>query len=148
LLREARLDFSFSGLKTAVRLAAEEIAPLSAQDVADICASFEATVTEIVAHRAAAALARFRAELPQAEPRLVVAGGVAANRRIGDALREVAATAAAELIIPPPALCTDNGAMIAWAGAERLALGAVGGLAFAARPRWPLDTPDMAIDAA
>ena len=89
LLREARLDFSFSGLKTAVRLAAEEIAPLSAQDVADICASFEATVTEIVAHRAAAALARFRAELPQAEPRLVVAGGVAANRRIGDALREV-----------------------------------------------------------
>jgi N6-L-threonylcarbamoyladenine synthase len=148
LLREARLDFSFSGLKTAVRLAAEQIAPLSDQDVADICASFEATVTEIVARRAADALSRFRAELPDAAPRLVVAGGVAANRRIGAALREIAASAGAALIIPPPALCTDNGAMIAWAGAERLVLGAIDGLDFAARPRWPLDTRGMTIDAA
>jgi N6-L-threonylcarbamoyladenine synthase len=148
LLREARLDFSFSGLKTAVRLAAEDIAPLSETDVADICASFEATVTEIVATRARQALVRFRAELPGTAPLLVVAGGVAANKRIGTALRKVADESGTGLVIPPPGLCTDNGAMIAWAGAERLALGRQDGFDFAARPRWPLDTPGMAVDAA
>jgi N6-L-threonylcarbamoyladenine synthase len=148
LLREARLDFSFSGLKTAVRLAAEAIAPLTDQDVADICASFEATVSEIVGIRAGQALARFRSALPDAPMQLVVAGGVAANRRIGAALRLVAELADARLVIPPPVLCTDNGAMVAWAGAERLALGVSDSLDFAARPRWPLDTPGMAVNAA
>jgi N6-L-threonylcarbamoyladenine synthase len=148
LLREARLDFSFSGLKTAVRLAAEAIAPLSDQDVADLAASFQAAVTEIVAVRAGQALARLAAERPEVPARLVVAGGVAANRAIGAALRRAAETAGARLVIPPAALCTDNGAMVAWAGAERLALGAADGLDFAARPRWPLDAPGMAIDAA
>ena len=148
LLREARLDFSFSGLKTAVRLAAEEIAPLTDQDVADICAGFQAAVTEVVAVRAGQALERLKATLPMVPARLVVAGGVAANRSIGAALRHVAATAGAELVIPPPALCTDNAAMVAWAGAERLALGSTDALDFAARPRWPLDTPGMKRDAA
>jgi len=148
LLREERLDFSFSGLKTAVRLAAEQIAPLSDRDVADICASFQAAVTEIVAVRSEQALARFRIVLPDMAPQLVVAGGVAANRSIGAALRQVAEDSGAKLVIPPPALCTDNGAMVAWAGAERLALGATDGLDFAARPRWPLDTPGMKRDAA
>lgn len=148
LLREARLDFSFSGLKTAVRLAAESIAPLSDRDVADICASFQAAVTEVVAVRAGQALARLAAERPDAPPVLVVAGGVAANAAIGAALRQAADAAGARLVIPPPALCTDNGAMVAWAGAERLALGAADGFAFAARPRWPLDSTDMRVDAA
>jgi N6-L-threonylcarbamoyladenine synthase len=151
LLRENRLDFSFSGLKTAVRLAAEAIAPLTDRDVADICAGFQAAVTEIVAARAAQALRRLAAERPETPPQLVVAGGVAANRCIGAALRQVAAAAGARLVIPPPALCTDNGAMVAWAGAERLALGASDGLDFAARPRWPLDSPGMSagpVDAA
>jgi len=148
LLREDRLDFSFSGLKTAVRLAAEAIAPLTDQDVADICAGFQAAVTEIVAVRAGSALARFRAELPNAAPQLIVAGGVAANQAIGGALRQVAAATQTRLVIPPPALCTDNGAMVAWAGAERLALGSVDGLGVAARARWPLDEPGMAIHAA
>jgi N6-L-threonylcarbamoyladenine synthase len=148
LLREERLDFSFSGLKTAVRLAAEQIAPLSDRDVADICASFQAAVTEVVAVRARQALARFRAALPDMASQLVVAGGVAANRSIGAALRQVADDTRTKLVIPPPALCTDNGAMVAWAGAERLALGATDGLDFAARPRWPLDTPGMKRDAA
>ncbi|WP_417307454.1 tRNA (adenosine(37)-N6)-threonylcarbamoyltransferase complex transferase subunit TsaD [Devosia sp.] len=145
LLREARLDFSFSGLKTAVRQAAEQLAPLSDTDVADICASFQATVATIVATRARDALARFRAELPDATPRLVVAGGVAANRAIGATLRDAAASAGAELVIPPPRLCTDNGAMIAWAGAERLALGATDPSSFGAKARWPLDSADMPI---
>ena len=148
LLREARLDFSFSGLKTAVRLAAEEIAPLTDRDVADICASFQAAVAEIVATRAGQALARLRLELPDERPELVVAGGVAANRAIGAALRQAADAAGAGLVIPPPRLCTDNGAMVAWAGAERLALGLTDTAGFAARPRWPLDDPSMKRDAA
>ena len=146
LLREARLDFSFSGLKTAVRLTAERLAPLSDQDAADLCAGFQLAVTDIVAARARAALERFRTRLPEVPPQLVVAGGVAANRSIGAALAEVAAAGGARLVIPPMALCTDNGAMVAWAAAERLTLGAADGLDFAARPRWPLDDPDMGID--
>jgi N6-L-threonylcarbamoyladenine synthase len=147
LLREDRLDFSFSGLKTAVRLAAEAIAPLSDQDVADICASFQLAVAEIVSVRSRSALARFKAELTGTEPRLVVAGGVAANKAIGAGLRIVADESDTQLIIPPLVLCTDNGAMVAWAGAERLALGARDGLEFVARPRWPLDLPDMKVRA-
>jgi N6-L-threonylcarbamoyladenine synthase len=145
LLREERLDFSFSGLKTAVRLQAEALAPLADKDVADIAASFQAAVTEIVATRSRRALERFKAELPSALPQLVVAGGVAANRAIAAALQAVAAETGARLVVPPIALCTDNGAMVAWAGAERLALGDSDGLDAVARPRWPLDTPDMRI---
>ncbi|GLQ11488.1 tRNA N6-adenosine threonylcarbamoyltransferase [Devosia yakushimensis] len=145
LLREARLDFSFSGLKTAVRLQAEALAPLSDQDVADIAASFQAAVAEIVAVRAGQALARFKEQLPGHVPQLVVAGGVAANRTIAAALQEACARAGADLIVPPIALCTDNGAMVAWAGAERFALGATDQLDFIARPRWPLDLPDMKV---
>ncbi|WP_371136164.1 tRNA (adenosine(37)-N6)-threonylcarbamoyltransferase complex transferase subunit TsaD [Devosia sp.] len=145
LLREARLDFSFSGLKTAVRLQAEALAPLSDQDVADIAASFQAAVAEIVSVRASQALERFKAELPGTRPVLVVAGGVAANRSIAAALANVCETAGATLIVPPIALCTDNGAMVAWAGAERFALGVRDPLDVAARPRWPLDLPDMKV---
>lgn len=142
LLREKRLDFSFSGLKTALRLAAESVAPVSDTDIADLCASFQKAVTDIVAARSAAALERFGNAFPDVTPRFVVAGGVAANEAIGAALRAVAEQAGAELIVPPPALCTDNGAMVAWAGAERFALGATDGFDIAARPRWPLaDTP-------
>ncbi|AKR57469.1 protein kinase [Devosia sp. H5989] len=143
LLREERLDFSFSGLKTAVRLAAESIAPLTDQDVYDIAAGFQLAVTDIVATRTRQALARFKAEFAGEPIRMVVAGGVAANRAIGAALRTVTEEAGAELVIPPPALCTDNGAMVAWAGAERLALGDTDRLDFVARPRWPLDSEDM-----
>ena len=141
LLGEDRLDFSFSGLKTAVRLAAERVAPVSDQDIADVCASFQATVAEIIARRSAQAL-----EVLQANNKaLVIAGGVAANKAIGSALREVAQEAGARLVVPPPALCTDNGVMVAWAGLERLALGHVDGLDFTARARWPLDSDDMRV---
>jgi N6-L-threonylcarbamoyladenine synthase len=143
LLKEDRLDFSFSGLKTAVRLAAEEIAPLTPQDVADICAGFQQAVTDIVAARARDALSRFSRELPDALPVLVVAGGVAANQAIAVTMKRVAAEAGARLVVPPIALCTDNGAMVAWAGAERLALGDTHGFDVAAKARWPLDSSDM-----
>ncbi|MBN9316590.1 MAG: tRNA (adenosine(37)-N6)-threonylcarbamoyltransferase complex transferase subunit TsaD [Devosia sp.] len=146
LLNQDRLDFSFSGLKTAVRLAAEQHAPLTDQDVADICASFQRTVAEIVAARARSALERYAAAFPGEPRRLVVAGGVAANKAIGAALREAAAGSGAQLIVPPIPLCTDNGAMVAWAGAERLALGATDALDIAAKARWPLDSADMGLD--
>ena len=139
---EARLDFSFSGLKTAVRQAASAIAPLSETDVADISASFQLAVTETLAERVGRSLARFRDAFPQvAQPVLVVAGGVAANEAIRAALDELAARHGARLVAPPLRLCTDNAAMIAWAGIERMRAGLVedDALSFAPRSRWPLD---------
>lgn len=130
-------NFSFSGLKTAVRqtiLAAAEVDP---SFVADLCASFEAAVADCLADRAGRALRRL-AGTPAAS-RLVVAGGVAANRHIQGRLRQLAADHGAELVVPPQALCGDNGVMVAWAGIERLALGLTDGLDARARPRWPLD---------
>ncbi len=147
LLNQDRLDFSFSGLKTAVRLAAEKVAPVTDQDAADICAAFQQAVTDIVEVRAGAALQRLASET-EGLLRLVVAGGVAANKAIGAALKRAADAAGAELIVPPPTLCTDNGAMVAWAGAERLALGQVDGFDAVAKPRWPLDEAGMRIGGA
>ena len=79
---------------------------------------------------------------------LVVAGGVAANATIRAALATAATGNGYRLVAPPPRLCTDNAVMVAWAGIERLRLGAVNKLDFAPRPRWPLDAPDMALDGA
>ena len=131
-------DFSLSGLKTALRLEAEKIAPLSNQDVADLCASFQQAVVDVVLDRLRLGMRMFRDRVgtPNA---LVCAGGVAANQAIRKVLHRIAFEAGTLLVAPPPALCTDNGAMIAWAGAERLALGLTDPLDFAPRPRWPLD---------
>jgi N6-L-threonylcarbamoyladenine synthase len=131
-------DFSLSGLKTALRLEAEKIAPLSDIDVADLCASFQQAVVDVVLDRLRMGLKLFR-ERVGVPTALVCAGGVAANLAIRKVLHRVAFEAGTTLVAPPPALCTDNGAMIAWAGAERLALGLTDPLDFAPRPRWPLE---------
>jgi N6-L-threonylcarbamoyladenine synthase len=133
-------DFSFSGLKTAVRLAAEALppGPLTEKDTADLAASFQAALVESIADRVTRAVAIFREHYPQGE-HLVVAGGVAANTALRAMLVNTAAKAGLKFAAPPPALCTDNAVMIAWAGVERLKLGLVDGLDFKARPRWPLD---------
>lgn len=131
-------DFSLSGLKTALRLEAEKIAPLSDQDVADLCASFQQAVVDVVFDRLRAGLRLFRARYG-APSALVAAGGVAANQAIRKALHRLAFEAGTVLVAPPLELCTDNGAMIAWAGAERLALGLTDTLEVAPRARWPLD---------
>jgi len=131
-------DFSLSGLKTALRLEAERIAPLSEQDVADLCASFQQAIVEVVLDRLRAGLKIFRSRFDTPTV-LVVAGGVAANQAIRNVLRQLAAEAGIALVAPPLTLCTDNGAMIAWAGAERLALGLTDALDVAPRARWPLD---------
>jgi N6-L-threonylcarbamoyladenine synthase len=131
-------DFSLSGLKTALRIEAEKIAPLSDQDVADLCASFQQAVVDVVKDRLRSGLRMFRVRIgpPTA---LVCAGGVAANQAIRKVLHRVAFEVGIALVAPPPALCTDNGAMIAWAGAERLALGLTDPLDTAPRARWPLE---------
>lgn len=140
MIGRAEPHFSLAGLKTAVRQRAEAAAPLSDQDVADLCAAFESAVCDIIENRVAAAMDIAEAYLgPNAPRRLTVAGGVAANKAIAAALRRVAETRGYTLAVPPPALCTDNGVMIAWAGAERFAQGLVDSLDFAAKPRWPLD---------
>jgi len=131
-------DFSLSGLKTALRLEAEKIAPLTNQDVADLCASFQLAVVEMVVDRVCQGLRIFRQRVG-APSALVAAGGVAANRAIRDALQEVALQDQVAFVVPPPSLCTDNAAMIAWAGAERLAHGLRDTLHAAPRARWPLD---------
>ncbi|MBN9599438.1 MAG: tRNA (adenosine(37)-N6)-threonylcarbamoyltransferase complex transferase subunit TsaD [Afipia sp.] len=131
-------NFSLSGLKTAVRSEAQRLMPLEPQDLDDLCASFQAAVLDSVADRIAVGLKLFREQFgpPHA---LVAAGGVAANLAIRNALQNVAANAQTTLIVPPPRLCTDNGAMIAWAGAERLALGLVDQMDAPPRARWKLD---------
>jgi N6-L-threonylcarbamoyladenine synthase len=132
--------FSFAGLKTAVRHHVQALEPLSAGDVADLCADFEQAVAGSVADRVARAMQIVADEHPSVRlGHLVVAGGVAANATLRSALANVAAKAGYAISIPPPALCTDNAAMVAWAGAERLARGLTDGLDFTARARWPLD---------
>jgi len=136
--------FSFSGLKTALRRRAEDLAPLCDADINDLCASFQEAVCEVMIDRTATAMALYSKGLGSDVGRtLVVAGGVAANQAIRSSLDGLCADKGFTLHVPPAALCTDNGAMIAWAGAERLARGLSNGLDFAARARWPLD-PDAA----
>ena len=136
--RKPGCDFSFSGLKTAVRQTVEKLPTQDAQAVADLCASFQRTVGDVLADRCANALALAPSTT------LVVAGGVAANVYLRGRLETLAASHGARLVAPPIRFCTDNGAMIAWAGIERLRLGKTDALDFRPRPRWPLD-PSAAV---
>jgi N6-L-threonylcarbamoyladenine synthase len=132
--------FSLAGLKTALRHEALARAPLDEQAVADLAASFQEAVAAIVSDRTERAIALYTERLgAHAQRALVVAGGVAANQRIKAALEALAARHGFRLVVPPPALCTDNAAMIAWAGAMRLARGLTDDMAAPARARWPLD---------
>lgn len=142
LLDRPGCDMSFSGLKTAILRARDgvvaEKSGLTRQDRADLCASFQAAVVDVLAEKTRRALQAYLADAPVA-PLLAVAGGVAANTAIRAALQEVCAQADVAFLAPPLALCTDNAAMIAYAGIERFRLGQYDTMALAARPRWPLD---------
>ena len=137
LLDRPGCDLSFSGLKTAVlRQRDQAVAADGGLRVglrADICAGFQQAVAEVLAEKTRRALAL------AGVPVLAVAGGVAANRAIRAALEQVAEAEGVRFVAPPLALCTDNAAMIAWAGIERFRLGHRDGMDLAARPRWPLD---------
>jgi N6-L-threonylcarbamoyladenine synthase len=132
--------FSFSGLKTAVRRQIEELGNnnMNSQDIADLCASFQQAAGDVLIDRCRNGLNQFKSIYPTGNT-LVVAGGVAANKSIGKRLAELKHTENIQLIIPPTELCTDNAAMIAWAGIEQLKSGHTSSLNFKPRPRWPLD---------
>jgi N6-L-threonylcarbamoyladenine synthase len=139
LMGKAGCDFSFSGLKTAVRQLAEAQTNLDHRTRADIAAAFQDAVGDVLADRAINAMHMAQALIGDATAKLVVAGGVASNLALRARLEKAAGSCGYELIVPPPKLCTDNGAMIAWAGAERLAMGFVDGLDASPLARWPLD---------
>jgi len=142
LLDRPDCDMSFSGLKTALLRTRNALVAdkggLSEPDRADLCAGFQAAVTDVLVEKSRLALARYLADAPS-KPAFAVAGGVAANQQIRAKLEAVAAKAGVHFTAPPLVLCTDNAAMIAWAGLERYRLGHRDDMTLAARPRWPLD---------
>ncbi|MBM7067216.1 tRNA (adenosine(37)-N6)-threonylcarbamoyltransferase complex transferase subunit TsaD [Actibacterium sp. 188UL27-1] len=148
LLNQPGCDMSFSGLKTALVRAKDQLVAdqggLFPQDRANLCASFQAAVADVLAAKAARAIRHYLERNP-VEPVLAVAGGVAANAVLRASLQDTARSHGVAFVAPPLALCTDNAAMIAWAGIERFQLGLIDDLTLAARPRWPLDTSQAAM---
>ncbi len=142
LLDRPGCDMSFSGLKTALlrtrdKLVAEH-GGLREGDRADLAASFQAAIADVLVEKSRRALTEYLV-LEPARPTFAVAGGVAANQSLRAALENVSAEAGVSFLAPPQALCTDNAAMIAFAGAERMRAGGQDDMRLAARPRWPLD---------
>lgn len=148
LLDRPGCDLSFSGLKTALMRMRDQIVAekggLTRQDRADLCAGFQQAIVDTLAEKTRWALALYLAENPQ-EPVIAVAGGVAANAAIRAGLESVCTETDTRFTAPPLALCTDNAAMIAYAGIERFRTGARDGLDLTARPRWPLDQTSPAM---
>lgn len=142
LLNQPGCDMSFSGLKTAILRARDSVVAekggLTSQDQADLSASFQAAVTDVLIEKTRRALDAYL-QLDPAKPAFAIAGGVAANQRIRQGLTALCAGLDTDFVAPPLRLCTDNAAMIAYAGIERMAAGEADDLTLSARPRWPLD---------
>lgn len=142
LLDRPGCDLSFSGLKTALLRARDALVAekggITVQDRRDLCAGFQAAVAAVLAEKTRRALAVYLESAP-AQPALAVAGGVAANSRIRAMLETVCTSVQVRFVAPPLRLCTDNAAMIAWAGIERFRAGLGEAADLIARPRWPLD---------
>lgn len=133
------IEFSFSGLKTAVRNAIDAT-PQTEETLAQLAASLQSVLADTLAFRAGQAMKKFKAGYPDKQnPALIVCGGVSANQSIRTALDTAAKQNGFELSAPPMEYCTDNGAMIAWAGIELLQAGRIADLHMKARPRWPLE---------
>jgi N6-L-threonylcarbamoyladenine synthase len=142
LLDRPGCDMSFSGLKTALLRARDQVVAqhggLPRQDRADLCAGFQQAVADVLAEKTCRALEVYLALDPET-PALAVAGGVAANQTIRASLETISARMGTRFLAPPLTLCTDNAAMIAWAGIEAFRAGHRDGMDLSARPRWPLD---------
>lgn len=140
MVGRTELHFSFSGLKTAIRQAAQQHQPVTNEFINDICASFQTAMGDVFVDRLQRGLAVFKAHYPHLDPSLVISGGVAANKYLASRLEELCNNHNASLILPPMRLCTDNAVMIAWAAAERDYLNLeYTDLKSAIKPRWPLD---------
>jgi N6-L-threonylcarbamoyladenine synthase len=132
------LDFSFSGLKTFAANTLSVVHPQDTQTRADIALAFEQAVVDTLTIKCRRALNQTGLQT------LVMAGGVSANRRLRDSLREIAATSNVQVYYPRPEFCTDNGAMIAYTGMLRIRAGQCDGLEIQAKPRWSLmDLPEI-----
>jgi N6-L-threonylcarbamoyladenine synthase len=132
-------DFSFSGLKTAVRLAIEQTVPLSETDVSDLCASFQYAIGQVLCDRVERAFALFSSVDPRPLGGFTIVGGVASNDTLRARLAAQAEMRHIPFILPPKEYCTDNGAMIAWAGLERFQRGLLDSLEIPIRARWPIE---------
>jgi len=143
LLDRPGCDMSFSGLKTALRRARDQLVDanngLSITEIGDLSAGFQAAVCDVLVEKSRRAMAVFSREFPAVKPALAVAGGVAANGAIRDGLVALCEVEGFDFVAPPPAFCTDNAAMIAWVGIERFRAGKFDDMELSARPRWPLD---------
>ena len=143
LLNRPGCDMSFSGLKTALRRARDELVlekgGITQKDLADLCASFQTAVADTLAEKSRRALIEFQDRYDLETGHFAVAGGVAANMIIRGALDNIVANARFNLVVPPLRFCTDNAAMIAWAGSERFLQNQFDGFDLVALPRWPLD---------
>jgi N6-L-threonylcarbamoyladenine synthase len=140
MIGRAGCDFSFSGLKTALsQIVRASDGPLSEQKKADLAAAFQQAVVDSIVDRTSHALNSFLDSHRTPQPTLVVSGGVAANSALRGGLETLVRKRSMRLVAPPIELCTDNGAMVAWAGVERMRHGLFNDLSFAPRPRWPLD---------
>lgn len=143
LLDRPGADMSFSGLKTAVLRERDKLASpdgaLEPRDRRDLCASFQSAVKDVLVEKSRRAIQEFKSLCGPGASSFAVSGGVAANTAIRSALGELGEETQTEVIAPPLALCTDNGAMIAWAGIEQIMAGRKPDTPVACRPRWPLD---------
>ncbi len=148
LLNRPGCDMSFSGLKTAVlrerNCLIKQHGGLQSKDRADLCAGFQAAVVDVFAEKTRRAMVEYMTLFPKT-PTFTLAGGVAANQAICGALETSSSELFVKFTAPPLALCTDNGAMIAWAGIERFRAGFRDDMTLAARPRWPLDNTSPAM---
>lgn len=138
LFKKPHCNFSFSGLKTAILRLIETETIKSGDDISNLCASFQETVSEVLVDRCKNAIEIFQKNHPEAK-NFVMAGGVAANLYIRSKLESMCKNYGFQFVAPPQKLCTDNAAMIAWAGCERYAKHAYDSLETKVKPRWPLD---------
>jgi len=139
LCNQKNCNMSFSGLKTAVSLQIKKLMPLSEQDICDVAASFQKTVCQVLATKVKFAIAVYEEKQRIGHKKIVISGGAAANKEIRSTLENVAKENGYKFIAPPINLCTDNAAMIAFAGLLRLKEGIIDDMSFRPRARWGLE---------